>query len=390
MAARRRGRDRQAPGRAATAPASASGMVKIKRVRTIDAVVMGWRPGKEEGTLGSLILGLYDDDGQAARGRPLLRLRRQGEARAARRGSRRTRRASAARATRAAGTTSASSSGSRCGPSSSSRSRSTTSPTTASGTARRSSAGATTSRPRPARRTSCCTDETKCVSLRTMPVHRIARFGFVNAYLVEEDDGLTLVDTDAPALREEDPRRRRAARRADRRGSPSRTRTATTSARSTRSPPALPDAEVLISARDARLLAKDMTLDPGERAGQAARRLPAAPRRAPTRTFAAGDRIGSLEVHRRARSHARPGRFLDTRDRTLYCADAYSTLGGVATTAKPYPRFPLPASRPGTARPRSRPPGRCARSTPRGSPRATARSSRRPAPRWTRAIARGA
>ena len=25
-------------------------MVKIKRVRTIDAVVVGWRPGKEEGT----------------------------------------------------------------------------------------------------------------------------------------------------------------------------------------------------------------------------------------------------------------------------------------------------------------------------------------------------
>src|SRR5262249_15002939 len=37
---------------------------KIKRVRTIDAVVMGWRPGKEEGTVGSLILGLYDDDGK--------------------------------------------------------------------------------------------------------------------------------------------------------------------------------------------------------------------------------------------------------------------------------------------------------------------------------------
>jgi ATP-dependent DNA ligase len=39
------------------------GMVKIKRVRTIDAVVLGWRPGKEEGTVGSLILGLYDDAG---------------------------------------------------------------------------------------------------------------------------------------------------------------------------------------------------------------------------------------------------------------------------------------------------------------------------------------
>jgi ATP-dependent DNA ligase len=33
-------------------------------VRTIDAVVHGWRPGKEEGTVGSLILGLYDDDGR--------------------------------------------------------------------------------------------------------------------------------------------------------------------------------------------------------------------------------------------------------------------------------------------------------------------------------------
>src|SRR5436853_2342890 len=39
------------------------GMAKIKRERTIDAVVMGWRPGKEEGTVGSLILGLYDDEG---------------------------------------------------------------------------------------------------------------------------------------------------------------------------------------------------------------------------------------------------------------------------------------------------------------------------------------
>ena len=39
-------------------------MVKVKRVRTIDAVVVGYRPGKEEGTVGSLILGLYDPDGK--------------------------------------------------------------------------------------------------------------------------------------------------------------------------------------------------------------------------------------------------------------------------------------------------------------------------------------
>jgi ATP-dependent DNA ligase len=42
-------------------PGERVGMVKVKRVRTIDAVVIGWRPGKEEGTVGSLILALYDD-----------------------------------------------------------------------------------------------------------------------------------------------------------------------------------------------------------------------------------------------------------------------------------------------------------------------------------------
>ena len=45
-------------------PGERTGMVKIKRVRTIDAVVMGWRPGKAENTVGALILGLYDDAGQ--------------------------------------------------------------------------------------------------------------------------------------------------------------------------------------------------------------------------------------------------------------------------------------------------------------------------------------
>ena len=45
-------------------PGERKGMVKVKRVRTIDCVVVGWRPGKEEGTVGSLILGLYDGKGE--------------------------------------------------------------------------------------------------------------------------------------------------------------------------------------------------------------------------------------------------------------------------------------------------------------------------------------
>jgi ATP-dependent DNA ligase len=45
-------------------PGERKGMVKVKRVRTIDCVLVGWRPGKEEGTVGSLILGLYDESGE--------------------------------------------------------------------------------------------------------------------------------------------------------------------------------------------------------------------------------------------------------------------------------------------------------------------------------------
>jgi ATP-dependent DNA ligase len=45
-------------------PGQRTGMVKVKRLRTIDAVVMGYRPGKEPDTVGSLILGLYDTGGE--------------------------------------------------------------------------------------------------------------------------------------------------------------------------------------------------------------------------------------------------------------------------------------------------------------------------------------
>jgi ATP-dependent DNA ligase len=47
---------------AAYRPGERKGTFKVKRVRTIDAVVAGWRPGKEEGTVGALILALYDGD----------------------------------------------------------------------------------------------------------------------------------------------------------------------------------------------------------------------------------------------------------------------------------------------------------------------------------------
>jgi len=49
-------KDRAAPYR----PGERKGMAKVKRVRTIDAIVAGWRPGKEPDTVGALILALYD------------------------------------------------------------------------------------------------------------------------------------------------------------------------------------------------------------------------------------------------------------------------------------------------------------------------------------------
>jgi ATP-dependent DNA ligase len=45
-------------------PGERTGMFKIKRIRTADAVVAAFRFGKEPGTVGSLILGMYDDDGR--------------------------------------------------------------------------------------------------------------------------------------------------------------------------------------------------------------------------------------------------------------------------------------------------------------------------------------
>ncbi|MGZ8665409.1 MAG: MBL fold metallo-hydrolase, partial [Solirubrobacterales bacterium] len=105
---------------------------------------------------------------------------------------------------------------------------------------------------------------------------------------------------------------------------------------------ALPDAEVLISARDARLLRKDKSLDPGEPQTRIRGGVPGA-RTTPTRTLEPDETVGSLRVVA-APGHT-PGHIalLDQRDGTLLCADAFSTLGGVETCARANPRFPLPA-----------------------------------------------
>jgi glyoxylase-like metal-dependent hydrolase (beta-lactamase superfamily II) len=166
--------------------------------------------------------------------------------------------------------------------------------------------------------------------------HRISRFGFVNAYLVEEDDGLTLVDTTLPG----GDKAIRAA--AERLGKPI-VRIALTHGHLDHVGAAdalAGDAEVAISARDARILQGDRSLDADEPQAKIngswgkVKRI--------DRELAHGDRVGSLEVV--ASPGHTPGHvaFFDPRDGTLYCGDAYLTKGGVASTGKMHWRFPLP------------------------------------------------
>jgi glyoxylase-like metal-dependent hydrolase (beta-lactamase superfamily II) len=161
----------------------------------------------------------------------------------------------------------------------------------------------------------------------------------VNAYLVREDDGLTLVDTMLPGSA------KAILAAAERAGAPIR-RIALTHAHGDHIgsldalAAALPDAEVLISDRDARLLGKDRTMDPGEPQDKLRGDYRGANTR-PTRTLAPGDRVGSLEVV--ASPGHTPGHvaFLDARDGTLLCGDVFTTIGGVETTARRPWKFPL-------------------------------------------------
>ena len=163
----------------------------------------------------------------------------------------------------------------------------------------------------------------------------------VNAYLVREEDGLTLVDAALPgsgtsilavARQLGQPIRRIALTHAhlDHVGSLDQLHQA------------LPEAEILISARDARFLAGERTLDPMESQGKLRGSFLTTETR-PTRTLVPGERVGSLQVVA-APGHT-PGHlaFLDTRDGTLIAGDAFQTIAGLAVTGTVRLLFPFPA-----------------------------------------------
>ena len=170
---------------------------------------------------------------------------------------------------------------------------------------------------------------------------QLTRLWMVNMYLVQEADGLTLIDTGfsgssegiiATAEELGQPVRRITLTHAhvDHTGSLDALRQA------------LPDAELVLPARTAVFLAGDTSLLPGEPQVPLRGNFVTAEAKA-DRTLQPGDSLGSLRVI------AAPGHspdqvaFFDERDGTLIAGDAFQTLGGFAVSGVMRWRFPLTA-----------------------------------------------
>jgi glyoxylase-like metal-dependent hydrolase (beta-lactamase superfamily II) len=172
-------------------------------------------------------------------------------------------------------------------------------------------------------------------------LHKLTRYGAVNAFLLRDGDGFTLIDTGLPgsadailkAAEEAGGEIRRIAlthTHQDHVGSLEQLHRK------------LPEAEVIVPRRDARFMRGDMSLDPDEPQSKLRGGFPKIDIE-PTTLIAGGDRVGTLEVVP-SPGHT-PGHvaFFDTRDRTLIAGDAFQTLGGIGVAGRVRPLFPLPA-----------------------------------------------
>src|SRR6266700_4937612 len=170
---------------------------------------------------------------------------------------------------------------------------------------------------------------------------QLTHLGAINCFLVREHDGFTLIDTSWPGCQAQP-----IMLEANKLGQPI-ARILLTHAHIDHVGSldalheALPNVDVVISEREARLMAGDLSLDPSE--PQDSKPGAYLCKTKPTHLLHEGEHVGSLEVI------ATPGHsvghvaFLDTRDRTLIAGDAFQTLGGVAVSGTFKILFPLVA-----------------------------------------------
>ena len=171
---------------------------------------------------------------------------------------------------------------------------------------------------------------------------QLTRMGWVSCYLVREDDGLTLIDTTLPRGEKD------ILAAAQELGAPI-VRIALTHAHGDHIGSldalraALPEAEVLVGAREAHIMAGDKSLHPDEPQTKIKGSYPKKTATRPTRELAPGDKVGSLEVVA-APGHT-PGHlaFFDPRERDLIAGDALQTIGGIAVAGVVRPLFPFMA-----------------------------------------------